>query len=263
MKTNHSETYSAGKPAAFTLIELLVVIAIIAILAGLLLPTLARAKGKARQTKCLSNGCQLGLGVMLYVEENEGQFPPSADYTIPTANPLRVWTAKISYLIGSQDIFTCPGAGINQYPGNWADRGIGSIGYTTATAYDPAQVEGFSNMCTPSMMDSPSMVPLFGDSANGPTANKYRGFTFDPYNGIANTTDPRMGTPLISENDLVKELSALTPAQLKPLWARHSGAVVLIFGDGHAASHSAKSILAQDKGARLHWRFRPALPSQP
>jgi len=71
MCTDKAQRQSRG----FTLIELLVVIAIISILASILFPVFARARENARRASCMSNLKQIGLGMMMYVQDYDGRFP--------------------------------------------------------------------------------------------------------------------------------------------------------------------------------------------
>jgi len=59
----------------FTLVELLVVIAVLALLAGILLPVLARVRESARKTSCASNLRQIGVGLQLYVDDHDSSYP--------------------------------------------------------------------------------------------------------------------------------------------------------------------------------------------
>ena len=85
----------------FTLIELLVVIAIIAILAAILFPVFARAREKARQSSCLSNIKQIGLGNLMYAQDYDERLG------IYDWQAARMWVAVGPYVKNTQ-IFVCP-----------------------------------------------------------------------------------------------------------------------------------------------------------
>jgi prepilin-type N-terminal cleavage/methylation domain-containing protein/prepilin-type processing-associated H-X9-DG protein len=90
---------------AFTLIELLIVVAIIAILAAILFPVFAQAREKARQTTCVSNLRQLGLGVAMYAQDYES-YPA---HSSPSSQvPRTRWPDYIYPYVKNDPLFICP-----------------------------------------------------------------------------------------------------------------------------------------------------------
>lgn len=87
------------QPVGFTLIELIVVIAIIALLIGILMPALGKARATARRIQCMTKMVSVGYAMTMYTSEHDEYFPPSV-HSFSVADPVAAWDVQLAPYMG-------------------------------------------------------------------------------------------------------------------------------------------------------------------
>jgi prepilin-type N-terminal cleavage/methylation domain-containing protein/prepilin-type processing-associated H-X9-DG protein len=235
--------------AAFTLIELLVVIAIIAILAGMLLPALTRAKTKAQGISCLSNTRQLGLAWVLYADDHSGRLTYNVGGDAKTRSPAPHtplnWVNNVMSWTTDEDntnIATIQNSALGAYARNYA---------IYRCPADHALSEEQRNFAWTARIRSYSMNAMIGDagefSQSGSNKNNPDYIQF--FNAAAIPHPSHIFVFLDEHPDSIND-GYFVDRAYSSSWndlpgSYHNGAAEFSFADGHSETHAWKFALTK------------------
>jgi prepilin-type N-terminal cleavage/methylation domain-containing protein/prepilin-type processing-associated H-X9-DG protein len=211
----------------FTLIELLVVIAIIAILAAILFPVFAKAREKARQSSCLSNLKQIGIGTQMYAQDYD-QLMICAYYYVVGGTSYR-WQEAVQPYLKNAQVLVCPSV-----PGYVYTSGAYSIPISygiNCTTFYAADKSGFWYSIADSAVPYPAKMIIVGDAGGTPSY------------GLPKTTGSYYisGPPTAAPASGPGQFDGTTNTISYLDW-RHLGMFNALFCDGHVKALNTSTI---------------------